>query len=81
MSRFCHYTYIESNETMKNNNTTPTNFTPTVNQPVTVYEGDRSYRGSFTGRQYTDGSWQVYFKDSCGDACRRSTNQVEWSVK
>lgn len=62
-------------------NTTPENFTPTTNQLCKVHEGGRTYFGSFTGRRYENGGWQVYFKDSCGDVCRRSTNQIEWSLK
>jgi len=78
-ARICYLMDIERNETM-NINTTPENFTPTINQLCKVHEGDRTYHGSFTGSRYSDGGWQVYFKDSCGDVCRRSTNQITWSL-
>ncbi|MDB4314520.1 hypothetical protein N9955_00675 [bacterium] len=82
----CHTLSIERNETMTTithtfHKTTPDNFTPERNQGVTIHEGTRSYWGSFTGRRYQDGSWQVFYKDSCGDNCWRSTNRVVWSIE
>ncbi len=55
-------------------------FTPYTNQPCKVYEGDRCYYGSFTGSRYNDGSWQIIYKDSCGDRCYGSTETLTWSL-
>lgn len=51
-----------------------------MNGPVWVYEGERSYLGSFTGRKYTDGGYQIYYKNSCGDSCWVNSNDVKHEV-
>jgi hypothetical protein len=60
--------------TKTNRTPIPENFTPATNQLAVVDDGFERYYGSFTGRQCKDGSWQVFYKNICGDNCWASTN-------
>ena len=59
----------------------PANFTPSTNQLAIIFDGFHTYHGSFTGRRYVDGGWQVFYKDICGDNCWANTNQIKVTLK
>jgi hypothetical protein len=62
-------------------NKLPENFVPRKNQLAVVNDGFTKYYGSFTGNRFEDGSYQVFYKDICGDNCWTSTNQMEITLQ
>jgi hypothetical protein len=67
----------ETNSTTTTMSELPENFTPRTNQLAVVFDGFGTYYGSFTGRRYVDGGWQVFYKDICGDNCWANSNQIK----
>lgn len=51
--------------------------TPARNTPVRIVEGEMVYIGTYTGRTYKDGGFEIYYKNICGDACWANSLKVK----